>query len=308
MRDPGLRSEHRAELQVGGLVLASLAALVAGVIWITGTDVTGQRYTLHAVTETAARVSEGGRVYVRGVDVGSVRRVHLAGDRVLLDLDLTSDVSLPRDSRAVIESSGFLGNQILRIVPGRSTETLAPGDTLAAATSPDLQGLATSLGEQAESVLSRASRLLSDSTVGALQGGASDLSASMADLRRLVESERETLHRLIENLEATSGRLSRAASGPHLENTVARLDTLTRRLAAASDDLDASSRSLASILQKVDAGRGSLGRLVNDDRLYDRAAAAAENLRSASEEIGLLTRDIRKRPERYLRELKFSVF
>lgn len=308
MRDPGLRSEHRAEIQVGLLVLLALVALVAGVMWVTGADLGGDRLRLFAMTPQAAQVSEGSRVYLHGVDVGSVEEVKLTRDGAVMALDVSGEVTLPADSRAVIRSAGFLGNQMVELVPGSADRRVAAGDTLSAGPSPSLQEMAQELGGQAETLLERSSRVLSDSTVRAVQSGAADLSATLAEVRGLVEEERETLSSLIASLERTSTNLAEATSGPHLERTLARIDSLTGTLERTSQGLDSSSRSLASILEKVDEGEGSLGKLVNDERLYERITAAAANLQTASEEIGLLSRDIRQRPERYLSGVDFSVF
>lgn len=308
MRDPGLRSEHRAELQVGLLVLLAAAALVAGVVWITGADVGGDRFRFNALAPDAAQVSSGARVYLHGVDVGSVSGVSLADRGVVLGLEVSGDVELPRDSRAVIEPSGFLGSQMVRLVPGGAQERLAAGDTIAAGPGPSLQSVATRLGGRAEDVLDRTARILSDSTVRALRTGADDLSGTLRELRSLVRAERETIGRLLESLNRTSENLERATSGPELERTLGRIDSLTRELNRTSEGLTASSESLASILEKADRGEGSLGKLVNDDRLYERVTAAAGNLQSASEEIAALSKDIRQRPERYLEGIRFSVF
>ena len=99
-----------------------------------------------------------------------------------------------------------------------------------------------------------------------------------------------------------------ATEGPELERTVANIDSLTARLSAASASFGTSSESLASILEKIDSGEGSMGLLLNDPELHDRMAAAMENLQAATEEIALLTRDIREQPQRYLAGLKISVF
>ena len=48
--------------------------------------------------------------------------------------------------------------------------------------------------------------------------------------------------------------------------------------------------------------------MVNDDELYERLTGATENIQAASEEIALLTRDVREQPDKYLGNLKFSVF
>ena len=124
----------------------------------------------------------------------------------------------------------------------------------------------------------------------------------------MVRRERETLHELLSNLERTSDQLAGATAGPELERAVSRLDSLTARFSRAGSGLDSASHSLASVLDKMDRGTGTLGRLVNDEALYDRVTAAMENLQAASEEVALLSQDLRRNPERYLRGLKFSVF
>ncbi len=308
MRDPGLRSEHEAEVQVGLLMLAGLVALLGGVAWIAGLDVGGDQYGFHVLAPEASQVSQGSRVYLRGVDVGSVRGVRLAENGVLLDVQVSGEVDLPADSRAVIKPSGFLGTQMVELLPGGARERLSAGDTLAGGTGRDLQTLASEMGGRAEDVLDRTARLLSDSTLRAVRSGADDLAGTLEETRRLVRSERETVGELLEEMRSTASNLDRATSGPELRRTVARLDSLAAELGRASEELTASSRSLASILDKADRGEGSLGKLVNDDRLYERAAAAAENLRRASEEITLLTKDLRENPRKYLKDLKFSVF
>lgn len=308
MRDAGLRSEHQAELQVGALMLVAIVMLVAGVLWVSDVDIGGNRFGFHVLSPRAAQVSEASRVYLHGVDVGSVESVELADGGVLLSLKVKEKVSIPADSRAEIVPSGFLGSQMVKLVPGGADRLLAAGDTIAGGTGNDLQGLARQLGGQAEDVLDRTARVLSDSTIRAVESGAGDLAGTLEETRRLVREERETVGELLEELRATASNLDRATSGPELRRTVARLDTLTAELGRASEGLTASSRSLSSILEKADRGEGSLGKLVNDDRLYEEMSAAAENLQRASEELGLLAKDLRENPGKYLKDLKFSVF
>ncbi|MFQ5889233.1 MAG: MlaD family protein [Gemmatimonadota bacterium] len=308
MRDPGLRGHHRAELQVGLFVLFSIIALAAGVVWISGADIGGGRLRVLATGPDAARVSDGTRVYLRGVDVGSVTGVGLSGGRAVLALDIAPGETLPRDTRALIQPSAFLGSGIMELEPGESSTPLAAGDTIAAETVPDLQSLAGALGDQVEQVLTQAQKLLADETVEHVRLTGSALSATMTELQALVEAERESLATLIESLSQTSSQLAEATSGAELGRTITSLDSLTARLHHASKGLDSTSLSLASILDKVDRGDGSLGRLVNDEALYERVSAAAANLEAAMEEIALLTRDVRQHPERYLKGLKFSVF
>lgn len=308
MRDPGLRNQYKTELQVGVLLVVSFLALILGVAWISGRQPGGDRLVVYALAPEAAAVTQGTPVTLLGVEVGSVRRVWLRQDHVGFELVVTFQGQLPRDTRGEIKTSGFLGANVLALIPGVSTELLASGDTITATPAPGLNELAGTLGDQAGRVLEQTRMLLSDSLISNVHSAAGSLAAGMEDVQVLLDREATALQELIESLNKAAGELAEAAASPEIDRTLANIDTLTTRLAAAGDDLDSASQSLASILRKVDEGDGTLGKMVNDGELYDRLTAATENIQVASEEIALLTRDVREQPEKYLDNLKFSVF
>ena len=308
MRDPGLRNEYKTELQVGVLLVVSFFALILGVAWISGRQPGGDRLVVYALAPEAAAVTQGTPVTLLGVEVGSVRRVWLRQDHVGFELVVTFQGQLPRDTRGEIKTSGFLGANVLALIPGVSTELLASGDTITATPAPGLNELAGTLGDQAGRVLEQTRMLLSDSLISNVHSAAGSLAAGMEDVQVLLDREATALQELIDSLNKAAGELAEAAASPEIDRTLANIDTLTTRLAAAGDDLDSASQSLASILRKVDEGDGTLGKMVNDGELYDRLTAATESILVASEEIALLTRDVREQPQKYLDNLKFSVF
>lgn len=308
MRDPGLRNQYRTELQVGALMIAALIALVLGVAWISGAQPGGVRLKFYAVAPEAAAVTEGTRVSLLGVDVGSVESVELRRSDVVLHLGVAYRGTIPRDTRGAIRASGFLGAMEIALLPGSAGQALADGDTIDAFAAPGLQDLAGALGDQASEILAQTRKLLSDSLIGDVHAGTESFAAAVSDIQGLLDREVDSLELLIESLSRASQTLADATAGPELDRTVAHIDTLTTRLSAASDGLSASSRSLSSILEKIDRGEGTLGRMVNDPALYDRLTSATRNIEAASEEIALLTKDVREQPEKYLKGVKFSVF
>lgn len=308
MRDPGLRNQYKTEMQVGTLLIVSFVALVLGIGWISGRQPGGDRLVVYALAPESGAVTSGTPITLLGVEVGSVRDVVLSTDHVTLELVVSFDGRLPRDTRGEIRTAGFLGANVIALIPGASSEALAYGDTIAASPSPGLNDLAGALGDRAGRVLEQTQRLLSDSMIADVHSAAGSLASGLGDVQLLLERESEALEDLIEALTTASQELASAASSPELDRTLAHVDSLTARLAAAGDDLDSSSQSLASILRKVDEGEGTLGKMVNDGALYDRLTAATENIQAATEEIALLTRDVRADPEKYLGSMKFSVF
>ena len=74
--------------------------------------------TVTAEFEQAAGTRAGYKVKVAGIDVGSVKSVKLAGDRVEVELSIDSDVNLTKDAQAEIKTSTILGAQYIDLNPG----------------------------------------------------------------------------------------------------------------------------------------------------------------------------------------------
>lgn len=307
MRDPGVRRERLLELQVGGLVLVALAALVVFVTWITGASFGGNVLKFFALAPGSFGVNSGDMVVLYGVQVGKVTSVRLHDGRVLVGLEIDYDGILPSDTRARF-SSPPIGATTVQLLPGTSTIPLAEGDTVSVPRSVGLSERADSIGGQVSLVLERVEHLLAAETVDDFRLAARSLSSMMVELQGLIEQQSNNLGSVVENLERTSASLAQATQGPELERSVASLDSLLMRLSAAGSGLDSAASSLASITGKMDSGVGSLGKLVNDAALYDQMTASLEALQTASEEIALITRDAREQPEKYLGELRISVF
>ena len=109
-------------------------------------------------------------------------------------------------------------------------------------------------------------------------------------------------------MDAASKGLVEFVESEGLARSLANLDTLAARLADASEGFDETSASLETITTGLAEGEGSLGRLLKEDDFYEGLTETLANLRAASEEIALLTKDIRERPDRYLKDIKISVF
>lgn len=308
MRDPGLRDDRVSEFKVGLLVLISLAVLIVGVFWISNTRFGGPAMRLVGVAPEARQITADARVYFLGVDVGEVTEVRLRERAVELSLAIFEEIRLPADSRGLIQPAGFLGTQMVQLVPGTSAELLASGDTIRLTGVPDVMALAGDLGDDASVVLERMQDVLSEQTVTEVRESSAAFRSAMGEIESLIRSERSAIRELIAGLNETSANLAGISGAPEVERTIARVDSLTGRLNAAAADLDSTSRHLASITARLDAGEGTLGKLLTDERLYDDLRATLENVQVASEEIALLTKDLREQPERYLKDLKVSVF
>jgi len=281
VRDPGLR-DHGAEVQVGALVLLAAVALVVGVFWISDMRFGGTAFRVVGVASDAGQITPDSRVFLRGVEVGAVDEVRLEADRVVLPLTFFTTVDLPADTRGVIRAAGFLGTQMIELEPGSASALLTEGDTIALGRTSDLLSMASDLGDETGVLLDRVQAVLSEQMVSDLQESSQAFSSAMRELESLMRTERSSIHALLGNLDEASRQLAELTASPELERSLANLDTLSGRLATASASFDSTSHALASITSRLAEGRGSLGKMMTDDALYDGLTETLANLQAAS--------------------------
>ncbi|WP_419948525.1 MlaD family protein [Candidatus Palauibacter sp.] len=307
MRDPGLR-DRGVEIRVGIFLILAAIVSVTGLFWIAGSPFRGPSIRIWGVVGDAGQITPDSPVILRGVEIGTVDEVGLEVERAVIGMTVSTRIPLPADTRGTVMPSGFLGQQLVELLPGTGAAMLAEGDTISLDRATDLVSLASSLGDETGTLVERIESVLSEELAANVTAGSEALTRAMRELADLLESERSSIRGMLANVDTLSSRLAELAGEDQVDRTLANLDTLSSRLVGASEDFAATGQSLAEITRRLEAGEGTLGRLLTEDEVYDGVLATLETIRAASEEVALLLRDIRERPGRYLDDVKISVF
>lgn len=283
------------EYQIRNLTALGLLVIVAGVIFIWGffflmgdPPFTGGDEVV-IVMNDGAGLNRGDRVQLQGVQVGTVRSVNLRpGKSVHVRIKVNSGVRLPADTRVVSRADVF-GATTVDLLPGDALVMLQGGDTIRGYAQKALPDLASELGDQARVLLASADSLLSPTavsdlraTASVLPGTAQQLQDAFAELTRAAAA----LRRMAEEIE-------HAQTGARTGETLAEVSASARAATAALTTMDASLHSFASVMNKIDRGEGSLGRLVNDTTLYGELSATLREVRE-------LTADVKENPRKYV--------
>ena len=134
-----------------------------------------------------------------------------------------------------------------------------------------------------------------------------DLSATMKNVRLTSDELRNTVSESRRALRGALGDFAASAKTARglttdresqLGKGIADFSSAAGKLDRLSDRMDSLSVRMQSISGKVDRGDGTLGKLVNDRKLYTDFAATVDSLR-------ILISDVKKNPKRYF---KVSVF
>lgn len=285
------------EFRVGIFVLLGIIATLTVLFLMTDPASFRGRYKVVTHVEDAGGIRRGDPVQMKGVPIGRIHRFDIRDAGVDIVLEIDGKWEIPSDSRARLLSAGLLGGVTVDVLRGNATTLLRDGDIVeGAGGSAGIMATAENVGGQAEEVLGRIERLLSDPTINAVESSAQDLSVLLNDLSQLTRTQGSQIAALTESLAGVSDSL--AGATPVARATLEEAQATMTRLNATSATLSQAVTSLDDILGRMSRGEGSLGRLSQDDELYVNLAAAAESARA-------LMDDIRENPGRYI---SISVF
>ena len=122
-------AENTSEVVAGAAVLAVAIGFLVYAGQSYGFSGYADTYPLIASFRAVDGISVGTDVRLAGVKVGTITALDLNPTTFFADATVQIDTSiiLPDDSAILVSSEGLLGGNYIEIVPGGSTDVLAPG-------------------------------------------------------------------------------------------------------------------------------------------------------------------------------------
>jgi phospholipid/cholesterol/gamma-HCH transport system substrate-binding protein len=306
----------KKEVKIGLIVIAGIFLLIYGLNFLKGKNIFDTRNSYVAIYDNVGGLTVSNPVYYNGFVVGRVNKIGFLEDlsgRMMVEITIReTELKIPKGSIARIFSDGLLGTKAISLEFTKATSYLEDGDTL----KPDLQASITDevarqvlpLKNKAESLIATVDSLMqeitaifNDGTKGSLKHAVQNMDEITTEFKGLVVEERIKLKKIMENVESISGNLknNNEAITSLLKNLNSISDTLLRaNIAHTITSANLALAETAEVMKKINTGQGSLGLLVNDDKLY-------KNLESASKDLDRLLIDLKEHPKRYVH---FSLF
>ncbi len=292
-----MRTKH-SELGIGIGVTAATLIVVLGILALGTSDlfVSGMRIVM--TVPDADGLAAGDSVLFRGIAVGTVDSLTIDRKGVVVEMKLKGNPDIPSDSRFVIKSSSLLGDKVVEIRPGVSTKKLRANAGVLGSSENGLLGLASSAGQvqqQVSTILSNIDNLSGATTLKSVYGTINNLNETIATLQGILADNRLALKTTMDNLSAISGenRQPVRRTIQTLDATISSIDRTSIELQSAIRQTSSSLAALNSVLSQVEAGKGTLGKLVKDDSLYMEMKQAVSQFRA-------LVEDIKKNPQKYV--------
>ncbi len=277
------------EAKVGLLVLIGSGIL----LWMTftvGKYEFGEKkgYQLYAVFDSVAGIDVKAAVRLAGVKIGAIEAVQLADSRARLTLRVNPEIRIVRHSQAMIKTMGLLGEKYVEVIPGPHPQAnlelpekavyYQDGDTIEGTISPaDVDKLVGQLSDIASDIKTVTASLRQ---VFGSDRGAKSMDDIMADLRTTMANVQDFTHTLRSGGGELVMRLNELVK--NLDNVVGEnRDNLRVSLENIRDASKSAELALSSIdetTRKIERGEGTLGKLVNEDGLYNNLDSAAKSI------------------------------
>ncbi len=123
-------------------------------------------------------------------------------------------------------------------------------------------------------------RAITDDLKILIHASRGDMGDTISDVRLIAASLAETLPGIASDLERVLNNLNDL-----MEANRSDVDKTARHVASASENLDRSMDGFSSIMQKMDSGRGTVGKLINEDRFYENLNDAVVDIRDTVNEV-----------------------
>jgi len=224
---------------------------------------------------------------------------------LIVEFSVETELEFSKNSIAKIYSASLMGGKALALVPSYEGEIAKPGDFLKGETEADVitsvsESIKPLFEKMENAVVSADSVLVGINEIMDAKTRA-DLKSSIAELNATISNFND-ISRSVNDMVATNKvKIGNTLSNAELmTNNFAKLsDSLANsNLGATIKNLETTVNSLNGILANAESGKGTLGKLLKDEEMYN-------NLTSASKELDELLREMKLNPKRFVH---FSLF
>jgi phospholipid/cholesterol/gamma-HCH transport system substrate-binding protein len=296
------------EFAVGLVVIAALALVVGGALWLSGAHLGKTEALVTARFRTVGGLGVGNPVVLRGVRVGRVEAIRLApGNWVEADLKIYSGVTAPPRPAVIAASASLFGEWAATLISSDPLPSdpnvrqalieaqAAGGGKWPGATLPDIGQLtaqASRIATDIATVSARIQTAFDSSAVTDLRRSIHDFGQIADRLARVTNEQADIIGNVGANLSKGSDVLARAATNLHA--TLGRVDSATNQgqlatilnnTAATSTDLRSASQDFRQLMAAANRNQESVVRVLqNADTVLSRIA-------NRSGTLGLLVAD-----------------
>ena len=242
-------------------------------------------YRINATFKTAQELKKGDLVKMAGVEIGRVEEIGLENGKAKVTMKIQTDYEIKTDAKAAIKFTGLMGQNFVAVEGGSAAAPAIQTGTLETYEQPDLSVLMSKLENVASGVENLTKSFSTD-----------NMSTLLGPLTDFVKQNSAPLTAVIGNMKIVSDQVS-AGKGSigklvmdeafysSAYSAVTNFQSASADLKNLTGQADAMIGQVRGVIDNINAGKGTLGKLAKDEALYTETTTAMSNLREILEKM-----------------------
>ena len=283
-----------------GLFFA-LAMIVAFILFemVGGSSLFQRGYHLSGAFSNVQELKEGDPVKMAGVVVGKVEKIGFDNDKVKVTMKINNDVPIKTDSKATIKFAGLMGQNFVSINLGTAGTKFEDNATIQTVEQADLSAIMAKLdnvatgienvtktfsGDSIQNVLGPVTDFLKQNNpkMGIILGNMQNISTQMAE-------GKGTVGKLLMDdslfIQATNAVNTLTSTADEIKSTVAYARSIVDNANRAIGQAEGALVDTRKVVTDINEGKGSIGKLIKDEKLYTETTTAMTNLKEILQKI-----------------------
>ncbi len=294
----------KREIKIG-IFLTTTLLIIATFIFVVGDlSVLFRKpgYSILVSYDTATGLEKRAVVRMAGVKVGYVKDIRLKGRKAEVELIINFGISIPKGSMATMASIGLLGEKHIEILPGEAAEFLQEGDLIEGVPPVSFDQMGTTLlaiGDEFKGIAQIISEMIGgEESRNNLQDTLENLASFSEELNEFLRINKGEVKK---SLQASQGAVQTFEQrvevlSTNLDELIVLLkDTVQESRENIKVNMEGIKELISSIekslkllnesLEKINKGEGTLGKLINEPDLYNRAEETMDSLEKVIDPI-----------------------
>jgi phospholipid/cholesterol/gamma-HCH transport system substrate-binding protein len=301
-----------------GIFLAGALGILAAFIFVVGdmSELFRERgYTLNLVMDSALGLENSSSVKMAGIKIGIVKDIVLRERRAQVVMNIYPRFKVPNGSKGTLASLGLLGERFIEITPGTEKTYYQPGESLEGKDSISFDQIgaqAISVGEEIKKLSGDLRSFLGRDSGENLRQTLENLAAVTAQMDKFLAANKvdigktfreagRTIESVGRDFQEASANFNKAVSGigavaednrESVRTNMEKIKEILSKIEAAVDRLNRS-------LEKIDKGEGTVGKLINDEGLYDEVKGTIRSVGRIAGPLSSLRTNLELRGDYY---------
>ncbi len=268
-------------------IFFALALVVAMIIleMIGAADFFKGGYKISASFKSAQELKKGDLVKMAGVEIGRVENIELENARAKVTMKIQAKYKIKTDAKALVKFTGLMGQNFVGIEGGSATAPDIESGSIETAEQPDLSALMAKL-EGVAGGIENLTKSFSTDNISTLLGPLTDfVKQNSAPLTAMIANMKTVSDNIVQGRGTVGKLVTDDAFYNAAYTTVTNLETASADLKSLSSQAEGMMGDMREVIHQVNSGKGTLGKVVKEETLYNETTTLMTNLREISEKL-----------------------